>query len=93
MGGTYQLDVVDFLLLECLDGLLSIQLQREGQALQSLVLALHADLCLHLEMETTLSIRTETGKGWGRDTKENHPQQNIFSSKELPDTWLMGTMA
>lgn len=31
--GTYQLDVVDFLLLERLDSLLSIQLQGEGQAL------------------------------------------------------------
>lgn len=71
--GTYQLDVVDFLLLERLDGLLSIQLQGEGQALQGLVLALHADLRLHLGMEITRSVRAETGKGWEREAKENWP--------------------
>lgn len=81
--GTYQLDVVDFLLLERLDGLLGIQLQGEGQALQGLVLALHADLRLHLGMETTPSVRAETGKGWGRERKENWPvpQQKVSHPK------------
>lgn len=73
--GTYQLDVVDFLLLERLDGLLSIQLQGEGQALQGLVLALHADLCLHLGREATPSVRAESSKGWGKERKENQPCQ------------------
>lgn len=45
---THQLDVVDCLLLELLQRPLGLWLQGEGKALQRLVLALHADLCLHL---------------------------------------------
>lgn len=45
---TYQLDVVDRLLSELLKCPLGLRLQGEGQALQGLVFALHADLCLHL---------------------------------------------
>lgn len=44
----HQLDVVDGLLPELLQRPLGVRLQGEGQALQGLVLALHADLCLHL---------------------------------------------
>lgn len=55
--GTHQLDVIDFLLLQCLDSLLRIQLQGKGQALQGLVLALHTDLCLHLQTGIALSVR------------------------------------
>lgn len=46
--GTHQLDVVDSLLFELLKCPLGCRLQWEGEALQGLVLALHADLCLHL---------------------------------------------
>lgn len=48
--GTHQLDVVDCLLSELLKCPLGLRLQGEGQALQGLVFALHADLCLHLGM-------------------------------------------
>lgn len=47
-GHTHQLDVVDRLLLELLKRPLGLWLQREGEALQGLVPALHADLGLHL---------------------------------------------
>lgn len=45
---THQLYVVDALLCELLQGSLGALPQGEGKALQSLVLAVHADLCLHL---------------------------------------------
>lgn len=44
----HQLDVVDRLLPELLQCPLGLGLQGEGEALQGLVLALHADLRLHL---------------------------------------------
>lgn len=47
-GHTHQLDVVDRLLLELLERPLGLRLQWEGEPLQGLVLALHADLGLHL---------------------------------------------
>lgn len=45
---THQLYVVDALLCELLQGSLGAVPQGEGQALQRLVLTVHADLCLHL---------------------------------------------
>lgn len=85
---TYQLDVVDFLLLERLDGLLSIRLQGEGQALQGLVLALHADLCLHLGTEMTPSV----SKGCGRERKENQTasQQKASHLRSHPTSGSRG---
>lgn len=47
-SGTHQLDIVDGLLSELLDRPLGLGLQGEGEALQGLPLAFHADLCLHL---------------------------------------------
>lgn len=47
--GTHQLDVVDAPLGELLQGPLGALLQREGEALQGLVLAVHADLRLPLQ--------------------------------------------
>lgn len=44
----HQLYVVDALLCKLLQGSLGALPQGEGEALQSLVLAVHADLCLHL---------------------------------------------
>lgn len=46
---THQLDVVDAPVGELLQGSLGALLQGEGKALQGLVLALHADLGLHLQ--------------------------------------------
>lgn len=48
---THQLDVVDGFLSELLDGPLGLRLQREGEALQGLALAFHADLSLHLVVQ------------------------------------------
>lgn len=48
---THQLDVVDALVSELLQGSLGAVLQGEGQALQRLLLAVHADLRLHLQRE------------------------------------------
>lgn len=45
---TYQLDVVDGLLLELLKCPLGLRLQGESEALQRLVLAFHADFRFHL---------------------------------------------
>lgn len=46
---THQLDVVDALAGELLQRSLGALLQGEGEALQRLVLALHADLGVHLQ--------------------------------------------
>lgn len=46
----HQLDVVDVFLGELLEGSLGRLLQREGQALKCLMLTLHTDLCLHLQV-------------------------------------------
>lgn len=45
----YQLDVVDAFLGELLEGFFGRVLQGESEALNGLVLALHDDICLHLQ--------------------------------------------
>lgn len=55
------------------------------------MLALHADLRLHLGMETTPSIRAETDKVWGRERKENQPVLRLKASHPrshlTPGSW------
>lgn len=59
-----QLDIVDRLLLELLKGPLGLRLQGEGQALQGLVLTLHADLSLHLIDSDLLELSLSRSQ-WG----------------------------
>lgn len=57
---TYQLHIVDhfvFVAFECFDG---VSVKGEGHALQSLVLGIHADVCLHLNTPRTNFKQTQT---------------------------------